>query len=185
MDCVCGACGALLRLTKGNGNDDHSCGWKCRGASHVGGAPRCSPFDALWKSVSTSDLVSSCLPQCKAHCRAAGLPCRSRMSLAEKRWKLLHLCCLARSLSALSDRGHQYHNLGTCGCMVYITVPFTKASDGHSAPPFMRAMRGLTVVVGDVSPLIFESCGCCFPIYYVALRSMSGLVAAFCDSQTS
>ena len=41
--------------------------------------------------------------------------------------------------------------------VVYITVQFTWASDGHSAPHFMCATTGSTVFLGDVSPLIFTN----------------------------
>ena len=117
LGCVCGACGAMLRLTKENGNDAHSCGWKCRGASHVGGAPRCSPIDAPWKS----DLVPLDLPQL-AKLIAKRQGCRDSQECPWlKTAEVAPPVLLARSLSALSDRGHQYHNLALVA--VWFTSP--------------------------------------------------------------
>ena len=58
--------------------------------------------------------------------------------------------------------------------VVYVTVHFTWASNEHSAPHFMSARIGSTVVLGSISPLIFKSCGWHLPVYRVALRSMFG-----------
>ena len=68
----------------------------------------------------TSDLISSVRHNAKLIVELQGFPYSQECPWL-KTAELLHLC----SLSGI----------------VYITVLFTKASDGHSAPTFMRAVE--------------------------------------------